>query len=111
MPEGKSARPEGTKSPMVSLLPEAIFNYILTVEEYVFALSVCFCGCFSFPPTSYEHQFYDVMSSFTRLIMKTKYVCHGPISPQGAILMREGPNGRKNLWAKDRRQNKPQVNF
>ena len=30
------------------------------------------------PLTSYEHQFFDVMSGFTRLIMKTKYVCHGP---------------------------------
>ena len=25
-------------------MPEAIFNYVLTVEEYVFALSVCFGG-------------------------------------------------------------------
>ena len=32
------------------------------------------------PRTSYKHQFYDVMNGFTRLIMKTKYVCHGPIS-------------------------------
>ena len=39
MPEGKSARPEGTKCPMAALLTELIFNYVLTVEEYVFALS------------------------------------------------------------------------
>ena len=39
MPEGKRTRPEGTKCPSVTLLPEAIFNYIITVEEYVFALS------------------------------------------------------------------------
>ena len=39
MPEGKRARPEGTKYPMAVLLPEAIFNYDLTVEEYVFAFS------------------------------------------------------------------------
>ena len=39
MPEGKRARPEGTKCPMAAFLPEAIFNYVLTVEEYVFALS------------------------------------------------------------------------
>ena len=34
-------------------------------------------GSFSYtppPPTSHEHQFYGVTSSFTRLIMKTKYV-------------------------------------
>ena len=39
MPEGKSARPEGTKGPSAALLPEAIFNYVLTVEDYVFILS------------------------------------------------------------------------
>ena len=39
MPEGKRARPESTKCPSATLLPEAIFNYVLTVEEYVFALS------------------------------------------------------------------------
>ena len=39
MPEGKRARPEGTKCPSMDLLPEAIFNYVLTVEEYVLALS------------------------------------------------------------------------
>ena len=35
---------------------------------------------FPFPPTSHEHQFYGLTSDFTRLIMKTKYVCHGLIS-------------------------------
>ena len=39
MPEGKRARPEGTKCPSATLLPEAFFNYVLTVEEYFFALS------------------------------------------------------------------------
>ena len=39
MPKGKRARPEGKKCPSAALLPEAIFNYVLTVEEYVFALS------------------------------------------------------------------------
>ena len=39
MPEGKRARPEGTKCPSMDILPEAIFNYVLTVEDYVFALS------------------------------------------------------------------------
>ena len=39
MPEGKRAWPEGTKCPSAALLPEAIFNYVLTVEEFVFALS------------------------------------------------------------------------
>ena len=39
MPEGKRTRPEDTKCPMAALLPEAIFNYLLIVEEYVFALS------------------------------------------------------------------------
>ena len=39
MPEGKRAQPEGTKCLMAALLPDAIFNYVLTVEEYVFALS------------------------------------------------------------------------
>ena len=37
MPDGKRPRPEGT--PMAALLPGAIFNYVLNVEEYVFALS------------------------------------------------------------------------
>ena len=35
---------------------------------------------FLFPPTSFKHEFYGVTSGFTRLIMKTKYVCHGLIS-------------------------------
>ena len=39
MPAGKRARPEGTNCPSAALVPEAIFNYVLTVEEYVFALS------------------------------------------------------------------------
>ena len=39
MPEGKRDQPEGTKFPMAAVLPEAIFNYVLTLEEYVFALS------------------------------------------------------------------------
>ena len=39
MPEGKRAGPEGTKCPMAALLPGAIFKYVLTVAEYVFALS------------------------------------------------------------------------
>ena len=39
MPEGKRARPEVTKYPSAAVLPEANFNYVLTVEEYVFALS------------------------------------------------------------------------
>ena len=39
MPEGKRDRPDGTKCPSAALLPEAIFNYVLTVEEHVFALS------------------------------------------------------------------------
>ena len=59
MPDGKRARPEGTKSPIAALLPEAIFNYVLTVEEYIFALSI-FAALFPFPPTSNEHQFYEV---------------------------------------------------
>ena len=33
-------------------------------------------------PTSHEHQCYGLTSGFTRLIMKTKYVCHGLISVQ-----------------------------
>ena len=39
MPEGKKARPEGRKCRMTAFLPEAIFKFVLTVEEYVFALS------------------------------------------------------------------------
>ena len=42
---------------------------------------------FPFSPTSYEHQFYDVMSDFTRLIMNTKYVCYGPMSPHANFLV------------------------
>ena len=33
------------------------------------------------PPTSHMDQFYGVTRGFTRLIMKTKYVCHVLISP------------------------------
>ena len=32
------------------------------------------------PPTSLKHEFYGLTSGFTRLIMATKYVCHGLIS-------------------------------
>ena len=39
MPEGKRAQPKGTKFPSAALLPQAIFKYVVTVEEYVFALS------------------------------------------------------------------------
>ena len=39
MLEGERARPEGTKCPSAALLPEAIFNYVLSVEKYVFELS------------------------------------------------------------------------
>ena len=39
MPEAKRARPEGTKCPCAAILLEAIFNYVVTVEEYDFALS------------------------------------------------------------------------
>ena len=92
MPEGKRAWYEGTKCPMAALLPEAIFNYVLTVEEYVFVLSVGFPALFAQitpppPPTSYAHQFYDVMSGFTSLIMKTKYVCYSPISPHAKLFV------------------------
>ena len=31
---------------------------------------------FPFPPTSHELQYISVTSGFTRLSMKTKYVCH-----------------------------------
>ena len=44
-------------------------------------------GSFSFSPTSYEHQFYDIMSGFTRLIMYIKYVFHGPISPHANFVV------------------------
>ena len=39
MPDGNRTRPEGTNCSSAALLPEAIVNYVLTVEEYVFALS------------------------------------------------------------------------
>ena len=35
---------------------------------------------FPFPPTSLKYEFYGLTSGFTRLIMKTKYVCYGLIS-------------------------------
>ena len=50
----------------------------------VFMETVCLStkfGSFSFPPpTSHELQFISVTSGFTRLSMKTKYVCRGLIS-------------------------------
>ena len=42
-----------------------------------------FSALFPFPPTSLKHDFYGLTSGFTRLIMKTKYVCHGLISLHG----------------------------
>ena len=49
-------------------------NFVLNNStEIVLAL-------FPFPPTSDELQFFSVTSGFTRLIMKTNYVCHGLIS-------------------------------
>ena len=38
-------------------------------------------SCFLFLSTSYEYPFCCVLSEFTSLIMKTKYVFHGLISP------------------------------
>ena len=35
---------------------------------------------FPFPPTSLKHELYGLMSGFTRLVMKIKYVCNGLIS-------------------------------
>ena len=35
---------------------------------------------FLLPPTSLKHEIYGLTSGFTRLIMKTKYFCHGLIS-------------------------------
>ena len=32
------------------------------------------------PPTSFKHEFFRLTSGFTRLVMKTKYVCHGLFS-------------------------------
>ena len=43
----------------------------------IFGLHVKYEPCKS---TSHERQFYDLTSGFTRLIMKTKYVCHVLIS-------------------------------
>ena len=40
-------------------------------------------GSFSFPPpppTSLKREFYGLTSDFTRLIMKTNYICHGLVS-------------------------------
>ena len=47
---------EGTKCPMAALSPEAIFNYVLTVEEYVFALSVCFCSFKCYNQASFKKE-------------------------------------------------------
>ena len=35
MPEAKKSRPEKTKYPSAALVPWAIFNYVITLEEYV----------------------------------------------------------------------------
>ena len=40
-----------------------------------------FLALFLFSPTSHKHEFYNVTSGFTRLFMKTKYVCQNLISP------------------------------
>ena len=37
-------------------------------------------GSYFFTPTSHKHQFFDLRSGFTRLIMKIKYGCHGLVS-------------------------------
>ena len=41
MPEGKRVQPEGTKCPGAALLPKVVFNYVLTVEEYVLMRERC----------------------------------------------------------------------
>ena len=49
----------------------ALFHFPPLFKFWLFFLS---------PPTSFKHELYGLTSSFTRLIMKTKYVCHGLIS-------------------------------
>ena len=39
-----------------------------------------YTALFPFPPISHELQYFSVTSGFTRLSMKTKYVCRGLIS-------------------------------
>ena len=40
-----------------------------------------FLALFPFPRTSHKYRFYGVTNGFTRLSMKTKYVCQGLNSP------------------------------
>ena len=52
-------------------------NKVFFIMLYIVAPT----GSFSFPPpTSLKQKFYGLTSGFTRLIMKTKYVCHDVIS-------------------------------
>ena len=55
MPEGKRARTEGTKCPCAALLPEAIFNYVVSVEEYVFCFLLFFLYLRSFNSFNFDH--------------------------------------------------------
>ena len=48
--------------------------------SFLFLLSGTRWGSFPFPPTSLKHELYGLTSSFTRLIIKIKYVYHGLIS-------------------------------
>ena len=65
--------------------PSSTMFYLLKSLFLLFLFA--FATLFPPSPTSYEHQFYDVMSCFTRFIMNAKYVCHGPISPHANLLV------------------------
>ena len=56
------------------------FFYMKTIFKKTYILNVRRTGSFSFSPTSHKRQFYGVTRGFTRLIIKTKNVCHGLIS-------------------------------
>ena len=63
---------------------QRLCKIILSYLEFVAEVAALFPPP---PPNSYKHQFYDVMSGFTRLLIKTKYVCCGPVSPHANFLV------------------------
>ena len=71
--------------------------FFIIQKKYCFELKIekirklgSFVGLF--PRTSHEQQLHDITSGFTRLSMKTKYVCHGLILLYGIFLITIGHN-------------------
>ena len=67
-----------------SVLKNYLFTFLFRAVSFPFLVFLLLCtksyGSFSSPPTSHDLHYISLTSGFTRLSMKTKYVCRGPIS-------------------------------